>query len=117
MATIRVQLTTYLSTDEQLAEWDVVKSHFGDSAGDAAVLRELIHNKAMDIRHGKTRRQSIDRIEEDIRGLKDEQARQREMLEEIAKKVGAEFAPIVVAKAVGCDCAAGFDDNGMELNN
>lgn len=124
MATIRMQLTTYLSTDEQVTEWEIVKNHFGQVSGDAAILRELIRNKAMDIQHGKTRRQSIERIEDDIhgvkddiRGLKDEQMRQREMLEEIARKVGIgqPKTTIVNARDNGCDCVVEFDDKGMEL--
>jgi hypothetical protein len=46
VASIRVQLTTYLSTPEQIAEWETVKGHFTDARGDAEVLRAID-----DIRH------------------------------------------------------------------
>lgn len=64
MASIRVQVTTYLSENDQIENWEIVKEHYGNGAGDAHVVRELIREKANDIRGGKTKRQSLGRIEE-----------------------------------------------------
>lgn len=69
MATIRVQLTTYLSSDEQVTDWETVKKHF-EGVPDAAVLRELIRSKAIDIGRGATKRQAIDEIRQEVKDLR-----------------------------------------------
>jgi hypothetical protein len=66
---VQVQLTTYLSTDEQIQDWNTVKAHFDDMK-DAAVLRELIRGKAIDIGRGSTKRQAIDEIRQDVKELR-----------------------------------------------
>ena len=63
-----MQLTTYLSTDEQVEEWNTVKAYFADMK-DAAILRELIRGKALDIGKGATKRQTMERILEMVEGL------------------------------------------------
>lgn len=66
---VQQQLTTYLSTDEQIEEWNTVKAHFGDMK-DAAILRELIRGKAIDVGRGATKRQAIDEIRQEVRDLR-----------------------------------------------
>lgn len=67
----RVQITTYLNTEESIEEWAIVKAHLAEDATDAAVLRELIHNKAVDIQHGRTRRQTAERAAQGIQEIRD----------------------------------------------
>ena len=88
MASIRVQLTTYLSTPEQIAEWETVKGHFTDARGDAEVLRELIRGKAIDIGRGATKRQAIDDIRHEVRELRTEVEVIKNLIGVLCEKVG-----------------------------
>lgn len=71
MSTIRVTLTTYLTSEDQQQDWELIKQHYGN-AGDAATLRELIRNKAADIKTGNTKRQALDEIRTEIQGQRQE---------------------------------------------
>lgn len=105
MATIsRTQLTTYLATDEQVEDWMLVKSHLDDGGKDAQVLRELIRNKANDIRHGLTRRQGIEAI-------RAEQARHSQLLALICGKLGIAQSTSGIND---CQCGSEFDTEGYE---
>lgn len=92
MATIRVQLTTYLSTDEQIADWETVKNHF-DGVPDAAVLRELIRGKAIDIGRGATKRQAIEDIRQEVKDLRTDVDAIKIILGLICEKVGVTNVP------------------------
>ena len=87
MATIRVQLTTYLSSDEQVTDWETVKKHF-EGVPDAAVLRELIRSKAIDIGRGATKRQAIDEIRQEVKDLRNDVDSIKVILGLICEKVG-----------------------------
>ena len=106
MATIsRTQLSTYLATSEQLEDWELVKSHLADGGKDAQVLRELIRNKATDIRHGSTRRQGIDAI-------KSEQARHSQLLALICEKL--DIGMVAQPGINDCECGAEVNSEGFE---
>lgn len=87
LATIRVQLTTYLSSDEQVTDWETVKKHF-EGVPDAAVLRELIRGKSIDIGRGATKRQAIDEIRQEVKDLRGDVDSIKEILGLICEKVG-----------------------------
>lgn len=68
----QVQLTTYLSSPEQYEEWQLVKEYYGKEMKDAAILRELIRGKAMDIGKGATKRQAIEEIRQEVTQVRQE---------------------------------------------
>lgn len=70
MSTIRVTLTTYLTSEDQQQDWKLVKQHYG-TPGDAATIRELIRSKAADIRTEiQGQRQEIQALREDVDSIK-----------------------------------------------
>ena len=89
MAASRTQVSTYF-TDDQLDDWLTVKEHYGEASTDAAVLRQMVHEKAIEIRTGNTRRDSLRRIELELNELRKEQEWQRTLLMKIADRVGIE---------------------------
>ena len=70
-----------------MADWDTVKKHF-EGVPDAAVLRELIRGKALDVGRGATKRQAIDEIRHEIKDLRADVDKIRELLALVCKKVG-----------------------------
>ena len=80
--TIRVTLTTYLTSEDQQQDWELVKQHYGNG-GDAATLRELVRNKATDIRSGNTKRQALDEIRSELQGQRQEIQALREDVDSI----------------------------------
>jgi hypothetical protein len=84
---MRVALTTYLSTPEQQADWEKVKAHYGTDSGDAVVLRELIRTKAIDISAGNTKRQALDEIRSELKGLRTDQDETRNDLKHLRTEV------------------------------
>ncbi len=86
MAATRTQLTTYLSGDEQAKEWHTVKLHYGESLGDAAILRHLIHDKFVEL--VGVAETPADHIDRELREIRSEQARQLDILRLIGEKVG-----------------------------
>lgn len=60
----REQISTYLTTPEDKAQWDIVKNYFDE--GDSSIIRQLIREKCAQINGGETKRQSLVRIESKI---------------------------------------------------
>ena len=73
-----------------MPDWETVKEHYGNGLPDAVVLRNLVSEKATEIRTGNTRRDSLKRIEIELGELRKEQDWQRGLLLKIAEKVGIE---------------------------
>lgn len=96
MSTIRIPLTTYLSTPEQQEDWELVKTHYGN-IGDAATIRELIRNKANDVRTGNTKRQALDEIRHDLAHQGKEIESIKHLLRVLCEKVGVTSIEIAAA--------------------
>lgn len=105
MSTMRINLTTYLNTPEQQEDWELVKLHYGN-IGDAATMRELIRNKANDVRTGNTKRQALDEIRHDlaqqsqeIQALRSDVDSIKHLLRVLCQKVGVTSVEIASAGA------------------
>lgn len=81
----RVQLSTYISSEEDHAQWAAVKEHYGE--GDSAVLRQLIREKYLDIQGGNTKRQILPRILDELMQLRSEVKELRERVVNLEAKL------------------------------
>lgn len=93
---MRINLTTYLNTPEQQEDWELVKAHYGN-IGDAATMRELIRNKANDVRTGNTKRQALDEIRSEVATLRSDVDSIKHLLRILCEKVGVTSIEIAAA--------------------
>lgn len=81
----RIQVSTYISSEEDHEQWAAVKEHYGE--GDSAILRQLIREKYQDINGGNTKRQILPRILDELLQLRTEVKELRERVVSLESKL------------------------------
>ena len=76
----RINLAGYLSDEEDIKSWHIVRDHYGPEYSNSAVIADLVRKKANDISGKRTNRQVTERMLEAVERLDSRMRRVEEKL-------------------------------------
>lgn len=87
---IRVAVTVYLTTSDDIEGWKEVQNHYNEpERSDSSIFVQLLREKVMAIRGGETKRQQLSQIGDGVQELKKLVSTRDEDIDEILSYIRA----------------------------